>query len=156
MAETGPWTSEQLDRIDAEDELQITSYRADGTARAYKKVWVVRVGDELYVRSVNGRGADWFRHVAEAGAGRIRCAGMELDVTADGGDAATEAVDDAYLTKYARYGERFARTMLRPPVVEAALRLRPSRGPRQAPERSAGPRDGSARSGERRGENLLG
>ena len=120
------WTPEQLDRIDGEDELQIASYRADGTVRAYKRIWVVRIGDELYVRSVNGRGADWFRHVASAGRGRIRCAAVESDVTADAGDASTEAVDDAYLTKYARYGERFARTMLRPPVVEATLRLRPT------------------------------
>src|SRR5689334_12150276 len=120
------WSADQLDRIDAEDELRIASYRADGTLRAYKRIWVVRVGDELYVRSVNGRGADWFRHVAAARRGRIRCAGMELDVEADGGDASAEAVDDAYLGKYARYGERFARTMLRPPVVEATLRIRPS------------------------------
>ena len=120
------WSADQLDRIDAEDELRIASYRADGTLRAYKRIWVVRVGDELYVRSVNGRSADWFRHVAAAGRGRIRCAGMELDVEADGGDASTEAVDDVYLGKYARYGERFARTMLRPPVVEATLRIRPS------------------------------
>ena len=127
MADPVPWTAAQLDRIDAEDELQIASYRADGTLRAYRKIWVVRVGDELYVRSVNGRGADWFRHVVAAGRGRIRCAGMESDVAADDGDdASTEAVDHAYLTKYARYGERFAGTMLRPPVVEATLRLRPS------------------------------
>ena len=120
------WTPDQLDRIDAEDELRITSYRADGTLRAYKRIWVVRVGDEVYVRSVNGRGADWFRHVAAAGRARIRSAGTELDVEVDGGDASTEAVDDAYLRKYSRYGEGFARTMLRPPVVEATLRLRPS------------------------------
>ena len=151
MADPGAWTTQQLDDIDAEDELQISSYRADGTLRAYRKIWVVRVGDELYVRSVNGRGADWFRHVAAPGRGRIRCAGIESDVTADGGDASTKAVDDAYLTKYARYGERFARTMVRPPVVEATLRLRPSRGTRHVSERSAGPRDGSARSGERGG-----
>jgi hypothetical protein len=121
------WSPDQLDRIDAEDELRIASYRADGTLRAYKRIWVVRVGDELYIRSVNGRGADWFRHVATAGGGRIRSAGTELDVVVDdGGDASTDAVDHAYLTKYARYGERLARTMLRRPVVEATLRLRPS------------------------------
>ena len=122
----GIWTAEQLDRIDAEDELQITSVRADGTLRAYRKIWVVRLGDDLYVRSVNGRGADWFRHVLAAGGGRIRCGGIESDVTVDEqGQATTTAVDDAYLTKYGRYGERFVRTMLRPPVVEATLRLLP-------------------------------
>ena len=78
------WTADQLDRIDAEDELQITLTRADGTLRAYRKVWVVRVGDDLYVRSVNGRGADWFRHVMAAGRGRNPLAGgVEADVMAD-------------------------------------------------------------------------
>ena len=116
-----------LDRIDAEDELQITSARADGTLRAYRKIWVVRIGEDLYVRSVNGRGADWFRHVVAAGGGRIRCSGVECDVKVDErGEASTGAVDDAYLTKYARYGERLVRTMLRPPVVEATLRLVPA------------------------------
>jgi hypothetical protein len=122
----GAWTTEQLDRIDAEDELQITSVRADGTLRAYRKIWVVRLGDDLYVRSVNGRGADWFRHVLASGSGRIRCGGVDSDVIVDElGEASTAAIDDAYLTKYARYSERFVRTMLRPPVVEATLRLLP-------------------------------
>jgi hypothetical protein len=124
---TPTWTPEQLDRFDREDEMQIASVGADGTLRAYRKIWVVRVGDELYVRSVNGRGAEWFRHVAGAGRARIRCGGAESDVTADEhGEASTTEVDDAYLTKYARYGERFVRTMLRPTVVEATLRLVPS------------------------------
>ena len=118
-----------LDRIDAEDELQITSARADGTLRAPKNLGRAH-REDLYVRSVNGRGADWFRHVVAAGGGRIRCSGVECDVKVDErGEASTGAVDDAYLTKYARYGERLVRTMLRPPVVEATLRLVPAATP---------------------------
>jgi uncharacterized protein DUF2255 len=64
--------------------------------------------------------------VLASGRGRIRCGGVDSDVIVDElGEASTAAIDDAYLTKYARYGERFVRTMLGPPVVEATLRLLP-------------------------------
>lgn len=48
------WTSGELDRIGAADELEITSAKDDGTLRVYMPIWVVRVGD-LYMRSYRGR-----------------------------------------------------------------------------------------------------
>lgn len=44
-------------------------------------IWVVRVGDELYVRSVNGRTSAWFRGAQVRHAGHIRAGGMDKDVT---------------------------------------------------------------------------
>ena len=55
------WTSDELDKIGAAEELQIASLRHDGTLRNLVTIWVVRLGDDLYVRSVNGRTAAWFR-----------------------------------------------------------------------------------------------
>ncbi len=55
------WTSDELGRIEAADELQIASVRRDGTLRNPTTIWVVRLGDDLYVRSVNGRTSGWFR-----------------------------------------------------------------------------------------------
>src|SRR5512133_3053415 len=49
------WTDTELSRIGPADELEIASYRQDGTLRPYTTIWVVRVGDELYVRSWRGR-----------------------------------------------------------------------------------------------------
>src|SRR5947199_10520271 len=46
------WTTEELDRIAAADELEIASVRADGRLRNPTTIWVVRLGDDLYVRSV--------------------------------------------------------------------------------------------------------
>jgi hypothetical protein len=37
------------------EELEIASARRDGTLRQPVTIWVVRHGDDLYVRSVNGR-----------------------------------------------------------------------------------------------------
>jgi hypothetical protein len=45
------WTDEQLDRIGTAQELGVASLRADGTLRQPVTIWVVREGDDLYVRS---------------------------------------------------------------------------------------------------------
>lgn len=48
------WTSDELTRIGGAEELQLASTRPDGTLRPYVTMWVVRAGDELYVRSAYG------------------------------------------------------------------------------------------------------
>jgi len=49
------WTNNELDKIGAAEELRIASLRRDGTLRNPVIIWVVRIGNEIYVRSVNGR-----------------------------------------------------------------------------------------------------
>ena len=51
------WSSDELKKIGTAEELLIASLRRDGTLRNAVTIWVVRVGDDLYVRSVNGRTA---------------------------------------------------------------------------------------------------
>jgi hypothetical protein len=51
------WTNDELEAIDAAEELDLASVRRDGTLRGPVTMWVVRHGDDLYVRSVNGRGS---------------------------------------------------------------------------------------------------
>jgi len=48
------WTSDELNKIGKAEELQIESLRSDGTLRNPVTIWVVRIHDDLYVRSVNG------------------------------------------------------------------------------------------------------
>ena len=50
-----PWTNDELDEIGKAEELTLASARRDGTLRSPVTMWVVRAGDDLYVRSVNGR-----------------------------------------------------------------------------------------------------
>jgi hypothetical protein len=66
------WTSEELTRIAAADELELASLRAAGTWRNPVTIWVVRHGEDLYVRSVNGPDAAWFRGTQARRGGRIR------------------------------------------------------------------------------------
>ena len=70
------WTDDELDRIGAADELEIASYRPDGSLRRYTTIWVVRVGDDLYVRSWHGRAASWFRWALQRHQGRIEAGGL--------------------------------------------------------------------------------
>jgi len=48
------WTPEELTRIGTAEELQVSSTRADGSLRPYVTIWVVRAGDDIYIRSAYG------------------------------------------------------------------------------------------------------
>jgi hypothetical protein len=49
-----PWSSEELSRIGQAEELQVAAARPDGTMRSHVTIWVVRIGDDLYIRSAYG------------------------------------------------------------------------------------------------------
>ncbi len=55
------WTADELERIAAAEELEMAPLRPDSTPRRPGPIWVVRVGDDLYVRSWRGTGGSWFR-----------------------------------------------------------------------------------------------
>jgi hypothetical protein len=98
------WTDDELDRIGTADELEIASYRPDGSLRRYTTIWVVQVGDDLYVRSWHGRAASWFRWALQRHQGRIQAGGVERDVTfEEPDDDLHPAIHQAYRTKYGRY-----------------------------------------------------
>jgi hypothetical protein len=54
MTTTAPWTDDELDRVGSAEELDVASRRRDGELGGPRTIWVVRVGDDIYVRSVNG------------------------------------------------------------------------------------------------------
>lgn len=121
------WTSDELDRIGAADELEIASLRSDGTLRKARTIWVIRVGDEIYVRSVNGRGSDWFRGVLTRHEGRIQAGGVERDVTFEEINASTlyDQIDAAYREKYRRYPKQYVDACLTPQARSATIHLVP-------------------------------
>src|SRR5438034_4965943 len=99
------WTSDELEKIAAADELQLASARPDGTLRNPVTIWVVRLGDDLYVRSVNGRNSAWFRGVQTRHEGHVRAGGVDKDVTfvEESDSQVNDQIDAAYITKYRRY-----------------------------------------------------
>lgn len=120
------WTSVELDKIGEAEELQIASLRKDDTLRKPVIIWVVRVGDDLYVRCANGRAGAWFMGAQIRHAGRIRAGGVEKDVTfVDENDPAiNDMIDAAYLAKYHRYPQYVAPTVT-PTVRAATIKLAP-------------------------------
>jgi hypothetical protein len=97
------WTSNELTEIGTADELRIASLRRNGTLRNPVTIWVVRLGGDLYVRSVNGRNGAWFRYAQERHEGRIWAGGVDKDVTfveADADAALNDQIDAAYRSKY--------------------------------------------------------
>jgi len=120
------WTVDELTRIGAAEELKVASTRADGTLRPYVTIWVVRVGDEIYIRSAYGATNPWFVRAKTSGTGRIRAGGVEKDVnfTAAATDAHT-AIDAAYHAKYDRYGPAIVGTVTGADAAATTFRLSP-------------------------------
>jgi hypothetical protein len=118
------WTADELDEFEAADELEIASLRSDGTSRNPTTIWVVRLDDDVYVRSVNGRTSGWFRGTQVRHEGRIRAGGVQKDVTfVDDGEDVADRIDDAYRTKYRRYAEGIVGTTITPEARAATLKL---------------------------------
>lgn len=122
------WTGDELDRIGAAEELQLASPRRDGTPRPYVTMWVVRAGDDLYVRSAYGPDNPWFRRAKASGAGRIRAGGLEREVTfAESAPGVYAAIDAAYHAKYDRYGPGIVGSVVGPDAEAVTIRLVPRR-----------------------------
>jgi hypothetical protein len=119
------WTSDELSKIRAAEELQIASVRRDGTLRKPVTIWVVRHGNNLYVRSVNGRTAAWFRGTQDRHEGHIHAGGVDKDVLLVETDDINDEIDAAYRTKYHRYAASIIDTIVSPQARAATLRLVP-------------------------------
>lgn len=121
------WTSDELNRIGAAEELEIASLRADGTLRKMRIIWVVRVDDALYVRSVNGRDSGWFRGVLTRHEGSVRAGGVAKDVSFDEeADAAlNDQIDAAYRAKYRRQPVEYVNACVTPQARSATIKLVP-------------------------------
>ncbi len=121
------WTSDELTKIGTAEELEIAPLKRDGTLRNPLTIWVVRLGDDLYVRSVNGRDGAWFRGAQARHEGHIQAGGVNKDVTfveePDSGLA--DQIDSAYRTKYRRYGANIVNSIISPKARAATIRLVP-------------------------------
>jgi hypothetical protein len=120
------WTKGELDKIARAEELEIETRRRDGTLRDPVTVWVVRVGDDLYVRSVKGRAGAWFSGAVASHQGRVKAGGVQRHVTfVEANDAPNDETDRAYRAKYGRYAASIVNTVLTPQARAATLRLVP-------------------------------
>ena len=125
MAATTAWTSDELSNIGAAEELQIAPLQQDGSLRKPVTIWVVRHGDHLFVRSVNGRTATWFRGAQLRHEAHIHAGGVDKDVLLVETDDLNDAIDTAYRTKYRHYAANIVNSDLTPQARAATLKLVP-------------------------------
>jgi hypothetical protein len=120
------WTREELDKVGAAEELALAPLQPVGTQRKTVTIWVVRVGDELCVRSVNGRTSRWFRGAQVRHEGRISAGGIEKEVIfTDADPRLNDAIEAAYRAKYRRYQARIVDSIVSPEARSATIRLMP-------------------------------
>lgn len=118
------WTADELAQLDSTEELHIAGRRLDDTLRKPTIIWMVTHDGGLYVRSVNGPDAAWFRGTQLHGRGHIS-AGLEKDVTFTlAGDVDNE-LDAAYLDKYRSYPSAAA-AIISPLARTTTLRVDPA------------------------------
>jgi hypothetical protein len=121
------WTSDELNKIGTAEELQIASFRSDGSLRKPVTIWVVRLSADLYVRSVNGRSSAWFRGTLVCHAGHIQAGGMDKDVTyvEETDPEINHQLDAVYRKKYHRYGLSIVNTIVSADARSATIKLVP-------------------------------
>ena len=120
------WTSDELEKIGGAEEIEIAALRPDATLRKPVIVWVVRHGGDLYVRSVRGPTAAWFRGTQVRHDGHIWADGLEKDVTfVDADHALDDEIDAAYRAKYRAYATTHVPPIVAPVARSTTLKLVP-------------------------------
>jgi len=121
------WTPDELTKIAAAEELELASARRDGMLGNAVTIWVVRVRDDLYVRSWKGEAGSWFRATQVCHAGHIEAGGVRKDVAfvAESDDDVNDRIDAAYHEKYRRHGGRYVDPMVAPTPRSATIKLVP-------------------------------
>ena len=123
------WTEEELNTIAGTEEIDVASRRADGTLRTPRIVWVVRHGDALYIRSVLGPDAAWYRGVQTRHEGHIWAGGIHRDVQFveidhTPGGSVDDGIDAVYRDKYGA-GPEPIEHITSPLARQTTLRLDP-------------------------------
>src|SRR5213596_2410527 len=119
------WTRDELAKVEEADELEIAPVRTDSTLRNPTTIWVVRLGDDLYVRSVNGRTSSWFRGAQARHEAHIEAGDVGKDVLLVETDDMNDKIDAAYREKYHRYAESIVGSVVSPNARAATLKLVP-------------------------------
>jgi len=121
------WTSDELRRIAGAKELELAPVRRDGTLGNPVTIWVVRVGDDLYVRSWKGGNAAWFRGTQVRHQGHIEAGGVDKDVAfvIESDNDINDRIDAAYRIKYRRHGGRYVDPMVAARARAATIKLVP-------------------------------
>jgi hypothetical protein len=121
------WASDELRKIGAAEELELASVRRDGTLGNAVTIWVVQVGDDLYVRSWKGNDGAWFRATQARHAGHIKAGrvGQDVSFVPEADAAINDQIDAEYRQKYRQHGARYVDAMVAPTARATTIKLVP-------------------------------
>ncbi len=119
---------ETLALLDEVEEVHIETRRNEGSPLHSTIVWTVVVDGEVFVRSVRGPKGRWYREISANPTGALRVDGRRIAVGAapatDG--PTTQAVSDAYQSKYGRAWPGPTAAMVRLDALPTTLKLSPA------------------------------
>ena len=96
------WTPTDLAAIGRNADLYVSPFRDDGfTYDTPTRTWALVVGEQVFVRAVNGPTSSWYQSAITQQAGRVTVEGRDYDVTfAEAPPHLADAIDAAYEDKY--------------------------------------------------------
>lgn len=96
------WSKEELEKFAENDDLHISPLRDDGVTYGTPTwIWSVVLDDALFVRAYSGKDSRWYKAAIRQKGGRIKAAGMTVDVAFEPIEGRiNERIDDAYRAKY--------------------------------------------------------
>ena len=118
---------ETLNVLEPMREIELETTSLDGTQTHRTIIWVVTVGDQVFVRSERGTAGRWYREARERPDVLLHAEDESVPVTAVlAADPATiQRVSDAFTAKYARRSAASTAAMLLPHTLETTMRLDP-------------------------------
>jgi hypothetical protein len=116
---------EELDLIDRTMEVEIETQRPDGPAHRVV-IWAVVDDGRVFVRSVRGERARWYREAVANPAVAVHVDDRRLTATAIPATDpdSVERTSQGFLRKYA--GDPAAPSMVQPDILDTTLRLEPA------------------------------
>jgi hypothetical protein len=88
-------------------------------------IWVVRVGEALYVRSYRGPSGGWYRRARATVESAQTARSLGSDFSEVAGTELRARIDEAYRVKYGRYGSSYVTPMASDSAAETTLQLEP-------------------------------
>jgi len=120
------WTADELSKIGGAEELELASRRRDRKMSKPVTIWVVRLKNDLYVRSKWGHTSTWFQGTRDRFEGHISAGGIDRDVYFEEVEPnVDDRVDAAYLTKYSSYQPGWVDPIVAPHARATTIRLVP-------------------------------
>jgi hypothetical protein len=106
-----------LELLDKTDEVNIETTRRT-------TIWIVRIGPDVYVRSVRGPAGKWFQAIRDGATATLHAGDRSWRVTGSLAPEAIEPVSDAIRKKYLARWKGPTESMLVPNTLETTLRLK--------------------------------